>query len=105
MNFFKILLDNDYTQKNTQNPECNWYGLSTYDLDNVYTKGNIQVWVMLQNAFMPLPKDKKDWDLYDRGLCKFIRISNNNVFFDKTPIFQTWSGEIPNTEIIKKLIK
>jgi len=104
MNLFKILLDNGYTQRDKLNVERNWFGCDTYNLDNVYTKDNIQVWIMLQNAFMPLPKDKKDWDLYDRGLCKFIRISDNNVFFDKSPIFETWCGEIPTNEIINKII-
>lgn len=105
MNLFKILLDNGYTQRDKLNVERNWFGCDTYNLDNVYYKGDITIWIGLQWYGMPLPKQKKDWDLYDRQGCKFIRISKGtSVFNDKNPIFETWCGDIPNKNIIKELI-
>lgn len=59
MNLFKILLDNGYTQRDKLNVERNWFGCDTYNLDNVYYKGDITIWIGLQWYGMPLPKQKK----------------------------------------------
>ena len=105
-NFCEILLSNGFTQKEKQNPKRGWLGVDTYSTTNIYTKGNTGVWIMLQWCGMPLPKEQKDWDLYYAFSCKYIKIDiTGDLHKSKTPIFETWSGEMPSQEIINLIIK
>lgn len=88
------------------NGKDNYFGVSTlcskgYTPDAIITKGNKQIAISLQGAFMPMPKliTPEIQILLNNRSTKYI-----GFFIDKKAIYQTWSGEMPTEEFINNFI-
>jgi hypothetical protein len=101
-NFVKLAIDNGYSASGFKgyNPLINWYGLDNYKPDVFLKKNDNNIVISLNGNYTPIPKKNigKIFENYILCKCRYIKITISNKV-----IFETWSGRIPNRNILNKI--
>lgn len=83
------------------NPYENWFGVSVYEPNLIFTRGKKAVLMSLQGMSMPLPTSENTgtWELIKSRSCKYIGFKDG-----KNILYEDWSGNLPSQDFIENFI-
>ena len=99
--FTGSFIKNGFKPSREISPTENWFGVSVYRPDLTMTKGNKKLQMSLQGMYMPFPKELTEGirTLLQQCACKYIGLYENEV-----PVYETWSGQLPDKETLNKFL-
>lgn len=80
------------------NPTLNWFGVSIYSPDRLFLKGDKSMIMSLQGHIVPY--NDKYATLFEDKAIRYIKISNGDKI-----IYEDWTGNLPDKELIKEFLK
>lgn len=83
------------------NPKNNWMGVSVYQPDVFFDKGNKTVHLSVQGLAMPTPSPmtKEMLSLLQNRAARYIGFS-----IDRGKIYESWTGVMPTEEFINDFL-
>lgn len=99
---FYVRTENRKFLKKDFNPKNNWFGLSLYEPEGYFVRGDKSVLMSLQGVSIPVNKDIYDKynDLFNKRSIRYICLKDKGQV-----LYEDYTGNLPPKELVNEFIK